>query len=163
MNQLYGGQEKFALVEVRLPKSRAGNSLKIARADVNYHDPYAMKTRTSTGVATAKFSKDTAKIEASTNVNVVKDYQLNLNALAQEKAIELSDQGKPAAAAEALRKSAKKLKTYGGKYQDDDLIQEAEEAELQADTLESKGMSKKDRKVLRTKSYQMKNQQMQKK
>ncbi len=160
MNQLYGGQEKFALIEVRLPGSRDGKILNVARADATYHDPYAMESRTSTGVATARFSNDPARVVASTNKQVVWDYQLNLNALAQEKAIELSDQGKPAAAAEALRESAAKLKVYGGKYEDEQLIQEAKEAEVQADTLERQGMSKKSRKILRTKSYQMKNQQM---
>ncbi len=162
MNQLYGGQEKFALIEVRLPRSLAGTPLKIAMAEVNYQDPYTMERLTSTGLATARFSSDPAKVEASTNVKVVRDYQLNLNALAQEKAIELSDKGKPAAAVEALRESAAKLKVYGGKYQDEELIQEAKEAEVQADTLERQGMSKKSRKILRTKSYQMKNQQIQK-
>jgi len=161
MNQLYGGQEKFALIEVRLPESWAGKTLNVARAKVNYHDPYTMEIRTSTGIATAKFTNDPAKVEASTNVKVVRDYQLNLNAMAQEKAIELSDQGKPAAAVQALRESAAKLKVYGGKYQDEQLIEEAKEAEVQADTLERQGMSKKSRKILRTKSYQMKNQQMQ--
>ncbi len=161
MNQLYGGQEKFALVEVRLPSSKEGKSIEVAKADVRYHDPFSMKNRTSMGKAVARFSSDQDKVDASTNVNVVKDYQLNLNALAQEKAIELSDQGKPEQAAQELRKSAAKLKTYGGKYQDKELIREAEEAEVQADVLESEGMSKKSRKVLRTKSYQMKNQQMQ--
>ncbi len=160
MNQLYGGQEKYALIEVRLPASKAGSTLKVARADVTYQDAYAMKDMTSTGVATAKFSNDPGKVSASTNVDVVRDYQLNLNALAQEKAIELSDQGKPKAAAAALRKSAAKLKEYGGRYQDDQLMEEAQAVETQAETLENKGMSKKSRKELRTKSYQMKNQQM---
>ncbi|WDP91807.1 MAG: VWA domain-containing protein [Desulfobacter sp.] len=162
MNQLYGGQEKFALIEVRLPQSRAGRSMKVAMAHVRYHDPYAMADRSSKGTATARFSSDPAKVEASTNVKVVRDYQLNLNALAQEKAIELSDKGKPAAAAQELRKSAAKLKEVGAVYKDEALIQEAKEAEAQADTLENEGMSKKSRKLLRTKSYQMKNQQLKK-
>lgn len=159
MNQLYGGQEKYALIEVSLPALRAGTRLDIARADVSYHDPYAMTQMRSSGSAVAVFSKDQKKVSASANENVVKDYQLNLNALAQEKAIELSDQGKQTEAADTLRKSAAKLKTYGGLYQDEQMIQEAEAAETQAQTLETQGMSKKSRKLLRTKSYQMKNQQ----
>ncbi|PIE61383.1 MAG: hypothetical protein CSA29_03590 [Desulfobacterales bacterium] len=162
MNQLYGGQEKFALIQVRLPRSNAGRAMTVATANVTYHDPYTMKSRNATGTAMAKFSNDQAKVKASTNVKVVRDYQLNLNALAQEEAIELSDQGKPVAAAQALRQSAEKLKAVGTVYKDKALIQEAQEAEAQAATLETQGMSKKSRKMLRTKSYQMKNQQIKK-
>lgn len=160
MNQLYGGQEKFALIQVALPPSKSGTRLNIARAKVAYHDPYAMAVKTSAGEAVALFSDDPAKVSASTNVDVVRDYQLNLNALAQEKAIELSDQGKEEEAVYTLRKSAEKLKAFGGMYQDEALIQEAEAAREQAETLEEKGMSKKSRKEMRAKSYQMKNQQM---
>ncbi len=160
MNQLYGGQEKFALIQVRLPQSRAGHDMTVATAKVTYQDPFAMKVRSATGAAMAQFSRDPAKVKASTNVKVVRDYQLNLNALAQEEAISLSDQGNPEAAAQALRKSAEKLKALGTAYKDNALIQEAQESEAQAATLERHGMSKKSRKMLRTKSYQMKNQQI---
>ena len=162
MNQLYGGQEKFALVEVRMPGHKAGSIVEIAKADVSYHDPFSMKTLNSQAKATARFSRNQDKVAESTNAQVVKDYQLNLNALAQEKAIELSDQGKTKEAARELRQSAAALKGYAGKYNDEQALEEARDAEIQADMLETQGMSKKSRKALRTKSYQMKNQQIQK-
>lgn len=162
MNQLYGGQEKFALVEVRMKGQKDGSSVEIAKADVSYQDPFSMKSLNTQAKATARFSRNTAKVAASTNAQVVKDYQLNLNAMAQEKAIELSDQGKTKEAALELRQSAAVLKGYAGKYNDTEALEEAREAEAQADVLETHGMSKKSRKALRTKSYQMKNQQIQK-
>ena len=161
MNQLYGGQEKFALINVRLPAYKDGRLVEVAKADVSYQDPFSMENRSSKAKAVASFSKDKGRVDASTNKTVVKDYQLNLNALAQEKAIELSDQGKTEEAARQLRQSASALKAYAGKYNDKELLEEAKEAEVQADTIESEGMSKKSRKLLRTKSYQMKNQQVQ--
>ncbi|WP_020589059.1 vWA domain-containing protein [Desulfobacter curvatus] len=162
MNQLYGGQEKFALVEVHMKGQKDGSSVQIAKADVSYQDPFSMKNLKAQAKATASFSRNKAKVAASTNPQVVKDYQLNLNALAQEKAIELSDQGKTKEAARELRQSAAALKGYAGKYNDKEALEEAREAEAQADVLETQGMSKKSRKALRTKSYQMKNQQIQK-
>ena len=162
MNQLYGGQEKFALVEVRMEGHKAGSSVDVAKADVSYQDPFSMKNLNTQAQAAARFSRDQAKVEASANAQVIKAYQLNLNALAQEKAIELSDQGKPKEAARKLRQSAAALKGYAGKYNDKEALEEAREAEDQADVLETQGMSKKSRKALRTKSYQMKNQQIQK-
>lgn len=160
MNQLYGGQEKFALVEVRMKGYKDGSSVEIAKADVSYQDPFSMENLNTQAKATARFSRDQAKVTASTNAQVVKDYQLNLNALAQEKAIELSDQGKTKEAAQELRRSAAALSGFAGKYDDKEALEEARETEAQADMLEVQGMSKKSRKELRTKSYQMKNQQI---
>jgi len=160
MNQLYGNQEKYALVEVNIPKSRSGSKILVAKAQVAYENPFNQKQEISTGSAYASFSSDQEKVAGSTNVNVVKEYQLNLNALAQEKAIELSDKGKKEEAVRALKQSAAKLKEYGAQYQDKDLLEEAAALEVQADKIEDQGMSKKSRKILRTKAFQMKNQQV---
>jgi len=94
MNQLYGDQEKYALVEVNIPKSTSGSRIKIAQVDVTYENPFSRKPEKSTGISYASFSSDSGKVARSTNIEVIREYQLNLNALAQEKAIELSDQGK---------------------------------------------------------------------
>ena len=160
MNQLYGDQEKYALIEVKLPKSRAGSRIKIAQADVYYENPFNHRQEQSQGISYASFSGDPNIVEKSTNVDVVREYQLNLNALEQEKAIRLSDEGKAPQAAKKLKASAAKLEELGKKYKDKALLKEAEAVSGQADEIEQKGMSKKSRKILRTKSYQMKNQQM---
>lgn len=160
MNQLYGSQEKYALVEVKVPRSTPGDRLKIATASVDYENPYTQKQEQSSTVSYARFSADPKTIEKSTNIDVVREYQLNLNALAQEKAIELSDKGQKKQAVEALKQSAAKLKAAGSRYGDKEMLQEAEEVQVQADAIDSQGMSKKSRKILRTKSYQMKNQQL---
>ncbi|SMC72301.1 Ca-activated chloride channel family protein [Desulfocicer vacuolatum DSM 3385] len=160
MNQLYGGQEKYALVEVKLPASPPGSHKKIARANVYYENPFTRQQAQSSGVSHIEFSSNPATVAASTNVDVVREYQLNLNALAQEKAIELSDKGQKKKAVAELKKSAVKLKELGGRYQDEILLEEADAIESQARRIEAEGMSKKSRKVLRTKSFQMKNQQI---
>ncbi|MCD4676436.1 MAG: VWA domain-containing protein [Desulfobacula sp.] len=160
MNQLYGDQEKYALVEVNIPKSKSGSKIKIGRADVIYENPFTRNLEKSTGISYASFSSDSKKVAKSTNIDVVREYQLNLNALAQEKAIELSDKGKKKEAVKELKQSAAKLKSIGTMYRDEKLLQEAEDLEIQADMIEDRGMSKKSRKILRSKSYQMKNQQL---
>lgn len=159
MNQLYGGQEKYALIEVKVPESRAGSKIKIAHASVVYENPFNQKTLKSSGVSYASFSDDKKKIEKSTNIDVVREYQLNLNALAQEKAIELSDKGRNKEAAFELKKSASKLNAVGSILNDSILLETADELEEEANKIEKEGMKKKMRKSLRTKSYQLKNQQ----
>ena len=160
MNQLYGDQEKYALVEVKLPSSRPGSKIQLARAEVTYDNPFSQQQETSTGVSYASFSNDPKKIAGSSNIGVIREYQLNLNAIAQEKAIELSDKGKKKEAVKELKQSAVKLKQIGTLYKDDELIREAEALDVQAQMIEEQGMSPKSRKVLRTKSYQIKNQQL---
>lgn len=160
MNQLYGDQQKYALVKVRLPESREGDRLKIAQADVHYQNPLTLQSETSRGMSLVSFSHDPVQVKHSTNRDVVKEYQLNLKALAQEKAIELSDEGRQPEAVTALKQSAETLRQVGRLYDDSDLLKEAEAVEAQADQIEEKGMSKKSRKELRTQSYQQKNQQV---
>lgn len=160
MNQLYGDQEKYALVEIQIPKSRSGQKMELANAKVLYENPFTKRNEIATGKSFAKFSDDIKIVEKSANVNVVREYELNLNALAEEKAISLSDKGKRKEAVQILKQSAAKLKSAGSLYMDEKLLEEAEQLETQADMIAKEGMSKKSRKVLRTKSYQKKNQQM---
>lgn len=160
MNQLYGNQEKYALVEVTIPRSTSGSKVLIASADVTYENPFNQKTENSSGTSYARFSNDPKKVAQSTNIGVVREYQLNLNALAQEKAIELSDKGKKKEAVIELKQSAARLKQYGSQYNDSRLLKEADALEVQAETIEEEGMSKKSRKLLRSDSYQQKNQQL---
>ena len=160
MNQLYGGQEKYALVEIKLPASPPGRKIKIARADVYYENPFTLTRETATGFSHARFSSNPETVADSTNIDVVREYQLNLNALAQEKAIELSDKGQKKEAVRALKQSADKLKQVGVAYKDDTLLETADVIEEQAQRIENEGMSKKSRKKLRTESFQMKNQQL---
>ncbi|MDT8379972.1 MAG: VWA domain-containing protein [Desulfotignum sp.] len=160
MNQLYGDQEKYALVEVKLPAARQGDRLKIAQAEVHYQNPLTRQPETSRGASLVSFSHDPVQVEKSANRDVVREYQLNLKALAQEKAIELSDEGRQPEAVTALKQSADRLRQVGRLYEDPALLKEAEAVEDQADQIEEKGMSKKSRKILRTQSYQQKNQQL---
>jgi len=162
LNQLYGSQEKYALIEVEIPGGKSGEKKDIAYVNVSYENPFTQKKETSSGRAYASFSKDRVKVKKSASIAVQKDYYLNLNAISQDKAISLSDRGKKNEAVSELKKSADKLREVGQEYNDEDLLKRAEEMEVQAGQIEKEGMTKKYRKVLRTDSYQMKNQQMSK-
>jgi Ca-activated chloride channel homolog len=43
LNQLYGGQEKYALVEVRIPAGKPGESRELAMARVAYENPFTQR------------------------------------------------------------------------------------------------------------------------
>lgn len=159
LNQLYGGQEKYALVEVTVPAGKKGEDMEVARAEVSYVNSFTQEKGSSKGMAKASFSDDMMAVEQSTNLHVQKELYLNINALAEEKAITLSDEGKTTDAAAVLKGSAQSIRGFADKYNDHDMLEKAKAIEQEADALEAEGMSDKQRKFLRSKSYQMKNQQ----
>ena len=161
LNQLYGDQEKYALVEVEIAGGRDGESIEIAYAETTYYNPFTHWQATSSDRLMARFTHNRQMVEQSVNEDVHREYELNMNAIAQEEAIVLSDEGRKDEAVDALRKSAQRLKTSGKKLKDAGLLKKAEQIEAQAVQIESKGMTKRARKVLRTESYQMKQQQSQ--
>jgi Ca-activated chloride channel family protein len=159
LNQLYGGSKKYAMVEVEVAGGKEGESRDIALARVSYENPFNKQNETASAKTAVRFSRDLNAVSRSTNVAVAKEYQLNLNVAAQEQAITLSDKGRQAEAAKMLYDSAEQMKDFGVQNNDPEMIQKSEELKQQADEIQTQGMINKNRKVLRTKSYQMKNQQ----
>ncbi len=159
LNQLYGNQEKYVLVKMELPPGKEGRKMEIARVKVTYEDPVTRKFETASARGFAGFSRDRQKVEKSANISVQKEVQLNYSAIAQEQAIDFADVGQTDEAYRELKKSAVKLKTFGVRYKDKDMLQKAEEMEERAEQIQKQGMTPKSRKLLRTDSYQMKHQQ----
>ncbi|MFC1833448.1 VWA domain-containing protein [Thermodesulfobacteriota bacterium] len=160
LNQLYGGQEKFALVEIEVPTGKSGEEKEIAVAQVSYKNPFTQIAETSSGRAKVRLSADSTEVRKSANVVAIKDYWLNLSAGAQDKAIALADSGKIQEAAKELRRSANTLREQAENFKIPALTKRAAELETQAAEIAARGMTRKSRKLLRTDSYQTRNQQM---
>ena len=131
----------------------------IAFARVSYENPFTRKNESTSGQVTARFSKDREEVRKSTNIGVYREYQLNLDAMAKDKAISLSDEGRKPEAVVELKKSASRLRQAGKDYDDERLLEKADAVEEQAAALEAEGMTKRQRKAMRTESFQMKTQQ----
>lgn len=159
LNQLYGGQEKFALVEVEVPAGEAGESRELATATVTYSNPFTERSESASARAVGRFSKDAGDVASSVNVVVQRELQRNVAAEKQDQAISLADAGHNKEAANVLRESAQKMELLADELKDEALRREANELEQQADVLDSKGMNKRLRKTLRSDSYQTVNQQ----
>ena len=159
LNQIYGGQEKFALIEVEVPAKEEGARLELATARVTYDD--ALKNKSATGHARSAvtFSKRQEAVVASANLKVQNDYAANSLAMTKDRAVELVDARKPAAAAEALRGKAAEMKATAATYNNRELAELAKKQEAEADRLEREGLSNKERKAYRAESTQTTNQQ----
>jgi len=160
MSQLYGGQEKYALVEVMIPQSKATGTLEIANATISYDNALTRTNESAAGNANLKFSQRHEDIlNSTTNTIVQNNYYANMAAVAQDTAIELADEGKILQAAEELRRNSLMLRWNGTQNGDKSLIQTADDMDAQADQIGQKGLSPQSRKAFRANSWQTKSQQ----
>jgi Ca-activated chloride channel homolog len=159
LNQLYGGQEKFALVEVEVAPGQAGAEIEIARAQVSYENALNQRSATLTGHRKVQFSRDRAAVISSADHRVQADWAANALAVAKDEAVALADANRPEKAAAVLRERAREITAMGELYQNSDLQRIAAPAAPAAARLETGGLGNADRKTFRAESAQTRNQQ----
>jgi len=159
LNQLYGGQEKFALIEVEVPASRAGSEIEIASAQLSYENALTQKTSVVRTQRKVTFSESHERVVSSANAKVQTDYAANVIAVTKDKAVELVDANRRQDAAKEMRKKAAELKAEATTYQNAPMAAIAAEQEREADKLEKEGLSNAARKSYRAESAQTKAQQ----
>jgi Ca-activated chloride channel family protein len=159
LNQLYGGQQKFALVEVEIAPSAAGVEREVAKASVRYEDASNQRTTTASASRSVKFSRETRAVVASANHQVQADYASNAMALAKDKAIEHADAGRLDEAAKTLRQQAAELQVLGQTYSNSAVTSVAAAAAPEADRVAREGLSNAERKAYRSESANIRNQQ----
>ena len=104
INQLYGGQEKFALLEVEVSAGKANGNKNLAQVAVEFEDALSGKAVSEEAAIACSFSKEEEKVAASTNQKVAEAYVDNQVAEAKERAIALADKGQHKEAVKELRK-----------------------------------------------------------
>ena len=159
LNQLYGGQEKFALVEVEVDPRRAGAELEIARARVSYEDALTQRAATLTAKRTVQFSASRAHVVSSANHKVQADYAVNALAEAKDQAVALVDANRRDEAAAQVRMKAEELSRAAETYGNRAVRDMAAAAAPEADAIEREGLSNAKRKAYRAENLQIMNQQ----
>ena len=157
--QVYGGQEKDVLLEVEVTGGHAGKARDLASVDVRYEDAGTGGAVTIRSKASAKFTGDARKSEASANVTVIRLATDNEIAEAKDEAVRLMDEGKKSEAASCLRDLKVRVSTKNANLDDGYLEKQTDALEAEAADLESKGMSNAKRKSYRAESWQTRNQQ----
>ena len=159
LNQLYGGQEKFALVEVEVPATKAGTELEIARARVSYENAISQRDENVTATRSVQFSKSQTAVIRSANHQVQADYAANALAVAKDEAVALVDSNRRDAAAAVLREKAQELNEMADTYKNSAVKVLAAPAVPEADRLEKEGLGNAERKIYRAESAQTRSQQ----
>lgn len=159
LNQLYGGQEKFALIEVEVPPTRAGAEIELASAQLSYENAVTQKTSTMRAQRKVTFSESHERVVSSANIKVQTEYAANVIAVTKDKAVELVDANRRQDAAVEMRQKAAELKASAMTYRNLPMAALAEEQAKEADKLEQQGLSNAARKTYRAESAQIKAQQ----
>jgi len=159
LNQLYGGQEKFALIEVEVPSSKAGAEIEIASARLTYENALTQKTAVVRAQRKIAFSESHETVVRSADLRVQNDYAVNVIAETKDKAVELVDANRRADAAKQLRAKAVEMQATGAAYNNTPVVELAKRQLVEADKLEQEGLSNSARKAYRTENAQTKSQQ----
>lgn len=159
LNQLYGGQEKFVLLEVDVPPTAEGKARELAVARCEYENLITRKRASSSGRTSVTFSRTEEDVRASVNVPVQKEITLNIAAEARDEAVREIDLGRTDDAASRLRAQGMKMRQAADMYHAPELREEADKLDTEAEQVEKKVAPAATRKSLRTWSFQRYNQQ----
>lgn len=159
LNQLYGGQSKYVLLEVAVPATAAAETRKLALARCVYENALSNADGESRASVSANFTSDRQQVIGQTNRAVQTAYSANVNALVTNEVIVLADRGDTKQAVAVLRQRSEQLKREAEDFGNAELQTQSAELEEQATNLEARGMDNVSRKTMRSNSFQILNQQ----
>lgn len=159
LNQLYGGQERYLLLELAVPASKPDSQLALLTATVEYESLLENRRETQTTSLTARFSGDRREVTQSVNPVVFNNVFLNISADAKLKAVEAYDQGNREEALRVLEVNRLQLEEAAADYDLPELKFEARNVRDQEQNLRRSGMTPGSRKVLYTEGMQEQLQQ----
>lgn len=159
LNQLYGGQEKYALIEVEVDPGQAGQSREIAAARCRYRNALSGRDESSSALARARFSRDREEVVQSANKPVVKAVVENEMAESRDKALDLYNAGRKDEAVRELKKKSEELQRQTDTLGFDDLAGTAQTLEGDAATFAAPSLPSPVKKEIRSESYKVRQQQ----
>ncbi len=161
LNQLYGGQEKYALVEVLVEPGREDEMKTIADARCSYENALTNAPESSVATAQVRFSPRQEEVRRSASKVVQKAVVENEMAEVRDKALDLYNAGRKDEAVQQLKEKSSEISSRSQALGFGDIAQEAEGALQQdADTFAAPApMAPAEKKLLRSESYKVRKQQ----
>jgi Ca-activated chloride channel family protein len=158
LNQLYGNQEKYILLELEVPASAANTQRKLASIEVNYTNMATQHSERVAKISTVEFTLSSKKVEESvdkeTMISTVEQIAVEKN----KAAVKLRDQGRVKDAEKLLKENALYLQNKAKKYDSARLRQQSEENKKAAGKLEGRSWNK-QRKLMRKNQHTIQKQQ----
>jgi Ca-activated chloride channel family protein len=153
LNQLYGEQEKFILLEVEVPAGEVGQSQQLATVDVTYLN---MQTRNQDKLSASTAVSFTPSPETVAEATDDKVVTVTVEQVANEMskdAVKLRDEGRVEEAQRKLEESAEYVKQNADRYKSESLQSLSRELEYDADALTQQQDWNRTRKELKKKQY----------
>ncbi len=159
MNQIYGGREKYFMVEVEVPAGRAGEKRELASVDASYLNLQTQARDRLRERIQVSYSARPEAVRAQTNKAVMKDAVEQVVNVKSKEAVRLRDEGKVEQAQQLLQKNADILRESAEAYAAPELEAFASEMDEDAKRLDDRGDWNRQRKSLRKKQHATETQQ----
>ena len=158
MNQLYGGQQKYALLEVKVPAHKANAARDLAVARVKYENALSGKDERAEANANVRFSEEKKDVEAAENIAVQTAVIQNRAAEVRDQALDMYNAGEPQKAASWMVTNMAIMK---GLYSAPETkeVAELQDMEEEADAYENSDVTPEMKKRVRSSSYETRVQQ----
>jgi len=121
LNQVYGEQEKYILLEVEVPAGREGTTRNISDVSVAYVNMATKSPDRIARIASARFTASASLVDTNTNAAVMASAIEQIAVERNKIAVTLRDQGKIEEARRALLDNAAYLSENARKYNSKDL------------------------------------------
>jgi Ca-activated chloride channel homolog len=158
MNQLYGNQEKYLILEVELPSGQSGASLPVADVQVRYGDLVSRATATANGSVSVAYTDSARTVETTADKEALVDVVQQVAAEKTDEAVKLRDEGKVEEAKTLLEANAQYLQSSADALAAPALQQGAAAASRAASNLDDESWGA-ERKKMRSEQYGIQNQQ----
>ena len=138
LNQLYSEQEKYVILEVELPVTKAGQTRKIAQVDVSYANMETKTTDRLSSTVSVNFDSSEDVVQRKTNAAVMTECVLQIANEQNKLATALRDKGDVAGARRLLEANGKYLSSNATLYKSEKLRERGGDNKNQAGLLEDK-------------------------
>ncbi|TFG87424.1 MAG: VWA domain-containing protein [Gemmatimonadales bacterium] len=159
MNQLYGGQQKYVLIEVETPAGRPQQRLELARVKTSYENSRTSRQETANARAEASFTASAAEVRRSASPEVYKAVVENEMAASRDKALDLYNSGKREEAARELKDTSTTLQEKGAAVGLGSVAAPAAALSQEAAEFQKDDLSPSRKKEIRSESFKSRNQQ----
>jgi Ca-activated chloride channel homolog len=162
MNQIYGDQTKYVILEVEVPAGKAGTSRDVAVVDVDFFDMATEKTNNLNYDVALRYTDEASEVERETNAEVMADAVYQIGVEENILATRLRDEGNVDEAKEVLERNVLFLRSnadkYGRGFAGAALNSFATSNEIAAENLDDENW-KRQRKIMRYEQHEIITQQ----
>lgn len=159
MNQLYGGQNKYALVEVEIPAGQPDQKIELAQVNCRYENTLTAQQEQSAVQVMARYSGSTEEVRKSVKPAVQESVIANEIAESRDKALDLYNAGRKDEAVRELEQRRQQIEQKSQALGMPALAAPAATLADEAQEYEADDLDSTRKKEIRSESYRIRKQQ----